>query len=186
MTTPRLEPLEKAPTLLGKLMSLAYRWQLGRTITPARVLYNRVPRMWNVSWALVNLDLRGYTLDEEITLLVHTRTSQLNGCGFCKDIAAARAVQQRLGMEKFQALEDWASSPLFSERERAALAYADEVTRTRDASDATWEGLRKQFDEREAAEVVVCTAVSNFYNLLNVPLRIEEDGLRELAEARLH
>jgi alkylhydroperoxidase family enzyme len=181
----RLEPIDRPPTLLARFLSLLYRRALGKTITPARVVYNRVPRMWNVSWALLNLDLRGFTLSHELRYLMHVRVSTLNGCAFCKDIALAGAVRQKLGLEKFRALAgDWRSSALFSERERAALAFAEEATLRREVSDATFEELRKHFSEREIAELVVENAKSNFYNLLNVPLEIEEDGLLAIAERR--
>lgn len=180
----RLAPVDRPSSLLGRLMSLAMRWRLGKTIMPARVIYNRVPRMWNVSWALVNLDQRGFTLPHELLLLIHTRTSMLNACGFCRDIALAFAVQQELGLEKFRALEDWRSSPLFSASERAALAFVEEATLHKQVSDATFEELGKHFDEREIVELTVENAVSNFYNLLNVPLEIEDDGLLALAQAR--
>ena len=180
----RLAPVDRPPTLLARVMSFMTRRMLGKEITPARVIYNRMPRMWNVSWALVNLDLRGYTLPEELRLLLHVRISMLNGCAFCQDIALARAVQQRVGLEKFRALDDWRASPLFSDRERAALAFAEEATQRREVADATFDELRKHFGEREIVELTVENAVSNFYNLLNVPLGIEEDGLLALAERR--
>jgi alkylhydroperoxidase family enzyme len=151
---------------------------------PARVIYNRVPRMWNVSWALLNLDLRGFTLPHELLYLLHVRISTLNGCTFCKDIALAAAVRQRLGLEKFRALADWRESPLFSDRERAALAFVEEATLEREVGDATFDELRKHFSEREIAELVVENAKSNFYNLLNVPLEIPDDGLLAIAERR--
>ena len=181
----RLTPIETPPSLLGRLMSFAQRRMLGKAITPSKVVYNRLPRMWNVSWALVNLELRGYEMEEELGLLIHVRLSLLNGCGFCADIVKARAVQKRLGMEKFAALDDWEGSSLFDDRERAVLAYVDELQRTRDVSDETFDELRKHFDERQIVEVVVANAVANFYNLLNVPLRIEDDGLTAIAESRL-
>jgi alkylhydroperoxidase family enzyme len=182
----RLEPIDRPPTLLARFMAFLYRRALGKTIMPARVLYNRVPRMWNVSWALLNLDLRGFTLPHELLYLLHVRISTLNGCAFCKDIVMAAAVRQRLGLEKFRALssDDWRQSPLFSDRERAALAFAEEATRSREVSDATFDELRKHFSEREIAELVVENAKSNFYNLLNVPLEIEEDGLLAIAERK--
>jgi alkylhydroperoxidase family enzyme len=180
----RIAPVDRPPSLLARVMSILTRRALGKEITPARVIYNRMPRMWNVSWALVNLDLRGFTLPHELLHLIHVRVSMLNGCGFCRDIALARAVQQRIGLDKFRALEEWRTSPLFSERERAALAYAEEATLHKKVEDANFEALRKHFSEREIVELTVENAVSNFYNLLNVPLEIEEDGLLALAEKR--
>jgi alkylhydroperoxidase family enzyme len=180
----RLAPVDRPPTLLARVMSFLTRRMLGKEITPARVVYNRMPRMWNVSWALVNLDLRGFTLSHELLLLLHVRVSTLNGCGFCRDIALARAVQQRLGLERFRALDAWRTSPLFSDRERAALAYVEAATLRREVDDETFEAVRKHFSEREIVELTVENAVSNFYNLLNVPLGIEEDGLLAIAERR--
>jgi len=180
----RLEPIDRPPTLLARFMSFLYKRALGKTITPALVVYNRVPRMWNVSWALLNLDLRGFTLSHELRFLMHVRISMLNACMFCQDIALAGAVRAKIGLEKFRKLEEWRTSPLFSDRERAALAYAEEATLHKAVSDETFEAVRKHFSEREIAELVVETAKSNFYNLINVPLGIHEDGLLALAEKR--
>src|SRR4029453_6693061 len=158
----------------------------GKEITPARVVNNRVPRMWNVSWALLNLDFRGFTLPHELRYLIHVRISTLNGCAFCKDIAMAAAVRQRLGLEKFRAVAgDWRQGTLFSDRQRGALGVAEEATLKREVSDATFDELRKHFSEREIVELVVENAKSNFYNLVNVPLQIEEDGLLAIAARKM-
>jgi alkylhydroperoxidase family enzyme len=58
------------------------------------------------------------------------------------------------------------------------------VTRTRDASDETFEALRRHFDEREIFELTWLNAVGNYFNLMAVPLRLESDGLAEIARAR--
>jgi alkylhydroperoxidase family enzyme len=180
----RLQPAPRPRRFLPLVISFFARRMLGKEPTPGRVINNRVPRMWNVSWALLNLDLRGFTLPHELLYLMHVRISTLNGCGFCRDITLARAVQDRLGLEKFRALESWRTSPLFSDRERAALAFAEEATLRKEVSDEVFEGVRKHFSEQEIAELVVENAVSNFYNLLNVPLQIEDDGLLAIAEKR--
>jgi alkylhydroperoxidase family enzyme len=182
----RLEPIDRAPTLLGKLMSVLYRIGIGKNIMPVRVVNNRVPRMHNVSWALLNLDLRGFTLPKELLYLMHVRISTINGCQFCKDIVLAGAVRAKLGRDKFNALmgEDWRESPLFSERERAAISFAEEATVNKKVSDATFAEVRKHFNDREICELAIENAKSNFYNMINVALDIEEDGLLALAEAR--
>ncbi len=180
----RLEPIDRPSSLLGRALSWAMRRQLGKVILPARVFYNRVPRMWNVSMALIRLELRGLELPEELTLLLKTHVAMLNGCEFCQDIARAQAVQQRLGREKFRALADWRGSDLFDDRERAALAFVEEATRQRVVSDARFESLRRHFAEREIAEITIVNAVENFYNFLNVPLEIPDDGLEAIAQKR--
>jgi alkylhydroperoxidase family enzyme len=159
------------------------RRQLGKTIMPARVIYNRVPRMWNVTWALLRLQLQGLRIEPSLRLLVQTRAGMLNRCEFCQDIAKAMAVRQKMGLEKFLDLDAFATSPAFSERERAALAFVDEATRHKTVSDATFENLREHFDDREIVEITLMNALENFYNLLSIPLEIESDGLLELARS---
>ena len=173
----RLEPVDRPSSMLGRLMSLAMRQQLGKVITPARVVYNRVPRMWNVGFALVRLLMTGLRLPSSLVLLLQTRVAMLNGCTFCTDIAQALAVQQKIGLEKFQALDGWRESALFDEAEKAALAFVEEATRNRVVADATFEALRKHYDDRAIAEITVVNAVENFYNFLNLPLEIHDDGL---------
>ena len=179
----RLDPIDKPSSWLGRLMSFAMRRQLGKTIMPARVIYNRVPRMWNVSWALLRLQLQGLRIEPSLRLLVQTRAGMLNRCEFCQDIAKAMVVRQKIGLEKFRDLDAFATSPAFSEAERAALAFVDEATRHKTVSDATFENLRKHFDDREIVEITLMNALENFYNLLNIPLEIESDGLLEIAES---
>lgn len=179
----RLSPIERPPTLLGKLLTFATRRQLGRPITPSQVIYNRVPAAWRISLAFLRFELFGAKLSHELRLLVTTHVAMLNGCAFCQDIKRAFAIRQKLGTTKFDALPGWRTSDLFSARERAALGFAEEATVGKKVSDPTFAELRRHFDEREIAELVLSNAIENFYNLLNVPLQIEADGLEEMARA---
>jgi AhpD family alkylhydroperoxidase len=180
----RLEPIDRAPTLTGRIASALMRRRLGKVITPARVIYNRVPAMYRVSWAIVRLLEAGLSLDARTRLLVQTWVAMLNRCSFCVDIARTQAVMDGLGLEKFQALPEWRASPLFDERERAALAYVEEATRERRVSDETFERVRKHYAERQLVELTILCAIENYFNLLNLPLGIEEDGLCAMAERR--
>jgi alkylhydroperoxidase family enzyme len=177
----RLAPIEKPPSLLGKLLNLAIRRELGRSITPSQVIYNRVPAAWRITLAFQLFERYGAKLPQELQLLLQTRVAMLNGCAFCQDIKRAVAVRSKLGTERFDALADWRSSDVFDERERAALAYVEEATRSKVVSDAIFAELAKHFDEREIAEITLSNAIENFYNLLNLPLEVEADGLEALA-----
>lgn len=180
----RLTPIEKAPSLLGKLLTLAYKSQLGRPITPAQVVYNRVPAAWRISLAFLRYEMFGAKLSHELRLLATTHTAMLNGCAFCQDIKRAFAIRQKLGTQKFDALAEWRASGAFSPRERAALAFVEEATLNKKVSDATFAEARRHFDEREIVELTLSNAIENFYNLVNVPLEIESDGLEEIARAQ--
>jgi alkylhydroperoxidase family enzyme len=181
----RLAPIEKPPSLLGKLLTFATRSQLGRPITPSQVVYNRVPAAWRISLAFLSFELFGAKLPHELRTLATTHTAMLNGCAFCQDIKRALAIRQKLGIAKFDALAEWRTNPAFSARERSALAFVEEATLTKRVSDATFAELRRHFDDREIAELTLCNAIENFYNLLNVPLEIESDGLEEIARRAL-
>jgi len=177
----RLAPIETPPSLLGKLLNFGIRRMLGRSITPSQVIYNRVPAAWRITLAFQLFERFGAKLPHELMLLVTTHVAMLNGCEFCQDIKRAQAVREKLGTKRFDALAGWRASPVFNERERAALAYVEEATLTKHVSDATFAELRRHFDEREIAELTLANAIENFYNLLNLPLEIEADGLEALA-----
>lgn len=179
----RLSPIEKPPTLLGKLMTFATKSQLGRPITPSRVIYNRIPAAWRISLAFLRYELFGAKLSEELRQLATTHVAMLNGCAFCQDIKRAFAIRRKLGTAKFDALAEWRTSSVFSARERAALAFVEEATLAKRVSDATFAELRAHFDDREIAELTLSNAIENFYNLLNLPLEIESDGLEALARS---
>jgi AhpD family alkylhydroperoxidase len=159
------------------------RRQLGKVPSVMKVVYARSLRFSRLGWSVIRYH-DGLGLEKSLGLLVQAAISELNGCGFCLDIARAMAVQAHVGLEKFEALPEWQTSPLFSERERAALAYAEEATRHVKVSDATFERVRKSFDEREIIELVTLVAIENFYNRIAIPLGLEADGLCALAQKR--
>lgn len=182
----RLAPIEKPSSPTMKLAYWLSRREFGTVPGPLKVVYSRVsPGLARLQYRIGQAEQKELSLDPGIVLLVHALTSKINGCGFCVDIARAKAVQQHVGLEKFGALADHRTSPLFDDRERAALAYAEEVTRRRRVSDATWQELAKHWSEREIVEITWVNALSNFYNLMNVPLELEEDGLCALAQERV-
>jgi alkylhydroperoxidase family enzyme len=179
----RLAPIERPGNLLIRLGYWLSRRQLGAVMSPLRVIYARAPRLLRANLGIVRA-MESLSLDPALRLLVTTQSSLLNGCGFCADLHRAQAIQQEIGLERFRDLLDFAHSPHFSERERAALAYTEEVTRQRKASDATFERLRAHFSEREIVELTWLNAIGNFFNLMAVPLEIESDGLEDLQAKR--
>jgi len=179
----RLTTLEKPPGLLGKLLDLAIRRTLGRSITPSQVIYNRVPAAWRITLAFQLYERFGAKLPRDLMLLLSTRVAMLNGCAFCVDIKRATAIREKLGTERFDALADWRDHPGWNARERAALAFVEEATRNKYVADATFAEVRRLFDDREIAELTLVNAIENFYNLLNLPLEVESDGLESLARS---
>ncbi len=179
----RLVPIERPSNLLLRIAYWLSRRQLGGVMSPLKVIYARAPHLAGTSF-WIHRAMQKLSLDPALRLLIATQSSLLNGCSFCADLHRAEAVQAKLGRERFRDLQDPAQSSHFSERERAALAYTEEVTRSRKASDATFERLRAHFSEREIVELTWLNAIGNFYNLMAVPLELESDGFEEIALQR--
>jgi len=112
-------------------------------------------------------------LDHKLMLLVKTRVSQMNGCAYClhmhtKDARALGESEQRLYL-----LDAWRESRLYSERERAALEWAEALTNiaTSHAPDEVYDKARRQFSEKELADLSIVIAMINAWNRLSIGSR---------------
>ena len=122
-------------------------------------------------------------LERGLLELVKLRASQINGCAHCidmhsKELRAAGESEQRLYL-----LEAWRESPLYSERERAALAWTEAVTLvTRGhVPDEVYEAARGQLDERELADLTLAIVAINGANRLNIAFRTVPGAYRVAA-----
>jgi len=112
-------------------------------------------------------------LEKSLLDLVYFRVSQINGCAFCldmhsKDLRAAGETEQRLYL-----LEAWRDSPFYTERERAALAFAEAATvlKDKDVPDEVYEQARAQFSEQELVNLTLAVVAINGWNRLNLAFR---------------
>jgi alkylhydroperoxidase family enzyme len=182
----RLTPIESPRNPLVRLMYWAMKRQFGRAITPFKVVFARLPRaiaaQLGIYWGL----LGKHGIEPSLGLLLQSHVATLNGCTFCVDIGRAMATYQGLTFEKLDAVAEFRTNPLFTPRERAALGYVEEATKTKRASDETFAELRKHFTDEQIVAITWVNAVENYFNLLNGPLGIESDGLCSIAERRVH
>jgi AhpD family alkylhydroperoxidase len=118
---------------------------------------------------------RSIDLDKSLRHLIEVRASQLNGCAFCldmhwKDARAAGESEERLWM-----IPAWDESPLFDDRERAALALTEAMTVISDnhVPDELWEDVSAHFEPDELAQVVFAITVINAWNRLMITARAE-------------
>ncbi len=118
--------------------------------------------------------LRECGLDERLLHLIRLRASQINGCAFCldmhwKDLRALGEDEQRL-----YSLDAWRESPYYSERERAALAWAEAITLVAQTHvpDELYDKVKEHFSEKELADLTMATAVINAWNRLAIAGRI--------------
>ncbi|RYE24819.1 MAG: carboxymuconolactone decarboxylase family protein [Sphingobacteriales bacterium] len=127
-----------------------------------------VKAMWGI-----NSFLAKSGLEQSLLNLMYFRVSQINGCAYCldmhaKDMRAAGESEQRLYM-----IAAWEESPVYTSRERAALAWAEAVTELHKGHvpDEVYETVRKEFSEEEIIALTMALVAINGYNRMNVAFR---------------
>lgn len=112
-------------------------------------------------------------LDHKLLILVDLRASQLNGCAFCIDMHSKQAKLAGERELRLYALAAWHESPLFTDREKAALAWTDAVTKlgTYGVPDEVWNQVREQFSDAEIAQLTMAIGMINLWNRLSVSFR---------------
>jgi alkylhydroperoxidase family enzyme len=83
-----------------------------------------------------------------------------------------------------RALQEYRTSPVISDAERAALDYATELTKDKKVTIETFERLKQHFSEREICDIVWLVASEHLYNVTNIGLNIGSDGLCDLSAKR--
>ena len=179
----RLSPIDRPRSLLVRLVAFVFRLRFGKVMMPLRVLHARMPGyIWPYLW-LVRFAESGLSLPPQVRHLLGLQVSRLNGCDFCADLHEAAAAIDGQPAEVMAALEDPDGSPYLEPATRAALRYAAEIVETRNATDATFDGLRAHFDERQIVELVWLVAFTFQHNLIARPLGLQSDGFCELLAA---
>jgi AhpD family alkylhydroperoxidase len=123
------------------------------------------------------LALETYTrksgLEPKLLDLVKIRASQINGCAFCLDMHIREARQEGETEARIYLLDAWSESPLYSERERAALAWTDAVTLVSKTHvpDSVFEEARRHFSDEELVNLTLAVTTINSWNRINVSFR---------------
>ena len=117
--------------------------------------------------------VRNCGLEHSLLELVKTRASQVNGCAYCidmhtKDARAGGETEQRL-----YALSAWRETPFYTERERAALEWAEALTliSENDIPDDLYDSVRQHFSESELVNLTMAIITINGWNRLAIPFR---------------
>ena len=112
-------------------------------------------------------------LEETLLHLIKLRASQINGCAYCIDMHWKDLRSIGEGEQRLYGLDAWEESPYYTDRERAALAWTEAVTNIQDghAPDEVYEGVAKQFTEKELADLTFAIATINAWNRLSIAAR---------------
>ncbi len=111
-------------------------------------------------------------LEAAVLELVKLRASQLNGCAFCIAMHTRDALKHGLSQERMHLLNAWRETPLYSERERAALAWTEALSSITQghAPDEVYQEVRRQFSEKETAYLTFAVTVINAWNRLAISM----------------
>lgn len=114
------------------------------------------------------------TIEKKLLHLLKLRVSQINGCAYCldmhwKDLQAEGETEQRM-----YSLDAWRETPYYTDRERAALAWAEAVTRVTEGHvpDEVYEQARQHFSEQELADLTLAVVAINGWNRISIAFRV--------------
>jgi AhpD family alkylhydroperoxidase len=111
-------------------------------------------------------------LDKGLLELIKIRVSQINGCAFCLQMHADVARKLQLDETKLNLVVAWREAPVFSDRERAALGWAEALTHiAAGVSDAVYGAAREAFSETELADLTAAIVAINAWNRIGVAYR---------------
>ena len=165
-------PLEGYPWYLRPFF-WNQRRKYGAVLNSA-LLWARSPRLFlGVAFLYGMIDRRSSPIDPELRSLITIRVSQINGCSFCVDLNSATLLQRGAPPDKVEALSNWPETNLFPDRERAALDYAETMTRSdRQVGDDLFMRLRKHFDDDQVVELTGLIAFQNMSSKFNSALGV--------------
>lgn len=174
------KPLAQYPWYLRWFFRRQAR-KYGKTLSPCW-LWGRFPAHFGGMLLLLGLfQRRGFPIDAALRSLVSARVAQMNGCAFCVDLNAYYLLQAVGSADKAASVARWRESGLYTERERAALEFAEAMTDTAQrVKPAQIEALKQHFDEDGVVALTAWIAFQNLSAKFNAALGAEENGLCQL------
>ncbi|TPI28051.1 carboxymuconolactone decarboxylase family protein [Mesorhizobium sp. B3-1-6] len=131
--------------------------------------YAKAPELLKAVTAL-NKAVDECGLEESLMHLVKLRASQINGCSYCVDMHSREARRDGETEQRLYLVAAWKESPLFSERERAALAWTEKVTKISEngVPDDLYASTLEHFSEEELVKLTVAVGMINTWNRLSI------------------
>ncbi|MDF3130282.1 carboxymuconolactone decarboxylase family protein [Kiritimatiellaeota bacterium B1221] len=178
---PRISPKKASdyPWYL-RLMYWHQQRTRGQTILPTQVwgrsplLLRRFLRMFGA------FERKSSPLDPVLRALITVRVSQINHCAFCIDFNAMRVLEQGGAKEKLDGLSDPLGSADLRETEKAALLYAERITRSdQEVDDVQFDDLKRYFSADEIVELTGLIAFQNMSSKFNAALDLPAQGFCE-------
>jgi len=179
-----LPPIEKPQGFFKKLAYAGSKKQFGKVPTPVKVVFSRMPTAFGLFISKIAKLDKKLELPQETAMLVRERVAHINVCTFCIDIGRFFVIKAHMNEAKFDALEDYATNPLFSDAERAALDYVTELVRDKNVKPGTFARLARYYSERAICDIVWLVATEHVYNMTNIGLNIHSDMLCDISRKK--
>jgi AhpD family alkylhydroperoxidase len=124
--------------------------------------------------------LENSTLEARLLDLIKIRASQINGCGFCLDMHTKDARHEGESEQRLYLVSCWREAPIYSEREKAALAWTEAVTKleNQQVPDQVYEYARAQFSEEELVRLTLAVVAINGWNRFNCAFNTVPGGYK--------
>ena len=179
-----LSPIENPAGLMMKLVYAMSRRQFGKVLTPLKVFAARLPPAFGNFYGKIGKLDKKLQLPTETAMLVREQVARINVCLFCIDIGRWATIKAAMNQAKFDAMDQYRTSPLFTEAERTALDYVTLLTKEKKVERETFARLRAHYTERQICEIVWLVASEHVYNMTNIGLNIHSDMLCDISRKR--
>jgi alkylhydroperoxidase family enzyme len=169
------------------MMKLAYyftRPQFGKALTPPKVHSARLPVAFGLFYTKIGKLDKKLLLPPETVMLIREQVARINICLFCMDIGRSFTIQASLNEAKFDALEQYRTSVLFTDAERSALDYVTELTKEKKVNPETFARMSRYYSNRLLCEIVWLVATEHVYNMTNLGLNIHSDMLCDISRTK--
>jgi hypothetical protein len=179
-----LPPIENPRGLIMKLAYCFTRRQFGKVLTPLKVHSARLPPAFGLFYTKIGVLDKKLLLPPETALLIREQVARINVCLFCVDMGRSFTIKASMNQAKFDSLEQYRTSALFTDAERAALDYVTELTKHKKVNPDTFASMSHHYSEREICEIVWLVASEHIYNMTNIGLNIHSDMLCDLTRKK--
>lgn len=172
----RLTAIEKPKGLVLKLAYYLSKKRFGKVLSVLKYIYSRSTPIMMASYKIVTTEKK-LSLSEDIQLFIRYYTAHLNDCPFCANTIEFRTAEQNLEFQQWKEFMNFRNSTKFTGKQKALLAYLEEVNLARTATDETFAELKRFFSEKEIVEITWTNATENCFNLMAKPLGLRSDEL---------
>ena len=148
-----------------------------------RIDYAKVSPEGYKAFGSVYVFLQNCGLPKMLIDIVYLRVSQINGCAYCIDMHSRDLLKQGVSVDKLVLVPVWHDAgEVFSKRERAALAWAETVTRVAETGvpDADYASVVAEFSDKEVADLTYAIGLMNAFNRLGIAFRMPPAAAKAL------